>query len=362
MNTTVEVLGFAREPGWLPWAVQYFFLIGISTTAFFLSLPGLVWHRPEWRGLSRYALLAALVCGLSAPVALLADLHQPGRFLNFYLHPNFGSWMAWGSFFIPLYVTGLLLYAWLTLRSALAAMAEKETGKIATVYRFLAYGGHTNAGAIRAAALVATLGAVLVLLYTGMEVMVVRARPVWNSALLPVFFLVTALAGGLGVSGLFAALAGSRESAPLFNRWLERSQWATLLLIACWFVAAWSGLSTAGHEALAATHGLFGWMVTLAWLIGSTVLTLWLSRTHRQALLRPALLALHGSWLVRWIVLMDGQEVPKMGSTSFSYFLTFTPDSLLGIMGTAGLCLALYIILTSFIPWDEAAEFRGNQS
>ena len=51
MNTSVEVLGFAREPGWLPWAVQYFFLIGISTAAFFLSLPGLVWRHPDWRGI-----------------------------------------------------------------------------------------------------------------------------------------------------------------------------------------------------------------------------------------------------------------------------------------------------------------------
>ena len=37
---------------------------------------------------ARLALLGALVCGLTAPVALLADLHQPGRFWRFYLHPN----------------------------------------------------------------------------------------------------------------------------------------------------------------------------------------------------------------------------------------------------------------------------------
>ena len=78
MATTVEILGFARGPDWLPWAVQYFFLIGISCAAFFISLPGLVWQRPEWRLLSRFALLAALISGLTAPVALLADLHQPG--------------------------------------------------------------------------------------------------------------------------------------------------------------------------------------------------------------------------------------------------------------------------------------------
>ena len=149
MNTTVEVLGFAREPGWLPWAVQYFFLIGISTAAFFLSLPGLAWRHPDWQGLSRRALLAALVCGLTAPVALLADLHQPGRFLNFYLHPNPGSWMAWGSFFIPLYLLGLLGYAWLCLRPLLAELADRP-GPLASLYRKLAYGGHDNPSAIKA--------------------------------------------------------------------------------------------------------------------------------------------------------------------------------------------------------------------
>jgi len=140
MNNVVEVLGFAREPGWLPWAVQYFFLIGISTAAFFLSLPGLVFGHRNWRGVSRRALLAALVCGMVAPVALLADLHQPGRFLNFYLHPNLNSWMAWGSFFIPLYLFGLMLYAWLCLRPLLAEIAAQPgTGRrLAAMYRALA--------------------------------------------------------------------------------------------------------------------------------------------------------------------------------------------------------------------------------
>lgn len=355
MNTSVEILGFAREPGWLPWAVQYFFLIGISTAAFFLSLPGLVWQRPEWRGFSRRALLAALVCGLIAPVALLADLHQPGRFLNFYLHPNLGSWMAWGSFFIPLYLVGLLLYAWLFLRPHFAEQARREDGKLAAVYRLLAYGGHANAAALRGAALVATFGAVLVLLYTGMEVMVVRARPLWNTPVLPLLFVVTAFAGGLGVSGLFEVLAGHRQAAPLFKRWLERSQWAILALIAVWFILALGRLSPAAGEALAATSGSAGWIITLAWLIGSTVLTLWLARTA-NGLLLPALFALHGAWLVRWIVFMGGQQTPKIGAASSTYVLSLTPDSLLGLFGTAGLGLALYIVLTSFIPWDESTE------
>lgn len=355
MYSSVEVLGFAREPAWLPWAVQYFFLIGISTAAFFLSLPGLVWRHPEWRAVSRRALLAALVCGLTAPVALLADLHQPGRFLNFYLHPNLGSWMAWGSFFIPLYLLGLFLYAWLCLRPQLAALAERG-GKFAALYRALAYGGHDNPGAIRAAAVVGSIGAGLVLLYTGMEVMVVQARPLWHSPVLPLLFAVTALTGGIGMTGLLEALSGSRTSAPLLNRWQVRGQWATLLLLLVWLLPAFAGLAGSATDALAAMGGSLGWQVTGAWLFGSSLLTLWLARRYRTALVLPALLALHGAWLVRWVVFIGGQSLPKIGSTSHAYYLTLTPDSLLGIVGMAGLCLTIYIVLTAIIPWDDRAE------
>ncbi|MBS1138972.1 MAG: formate-dependent nitrite reductase, rane component [Proteobacteria bacterium] len=355
MNTTVEVLGFAREPAWLPWAVQYFFLIGISTAAFFLSLPGLVWRHPDWRGISRRALLAALVCGLTAPVALLADLHQPGRFLNFYLHPNLGSWMAWGSFFIPLYLLGLIGYAWLCLRPQMADLAKRPS-PLAGLYRKLAYGGHDNPSAIKAAALVATLGAFLVLLYTGMEVMVVQARPLWNTAFLPVIFAVTAMTGGIGMTALFEALSGSRQSAPLLNRWLVRGSWLTLVLLTLWLAFGLTGSSPTGADTLAAMGGSFGWQMTGGWLFGSTMLTLWLARNERNSLIMPALLALHGAWLIRWIVFIGGQSLPKMGSASHPYILTLTPDSLLGIVGMAGLCITLYIILTSLIPWDDQAN------
>lgn len=355
MNTTVEVLGFAREPGWLPWAVQYFFLIGISTAAFFLSLPGLVWRHPDWQGVSRRALLAALVCGLTAPVALLADLHQPGRFLNFYLHPNPGSWMAWGSFFIPLYLLGLLGYAWLCLRPLLAELADRP-GPLAGLYRKLAYGGHDNPSAIKAAAWVATLGALLVLLYTGMEVMVIEARALWNTPLLPLIFAVTAMTGGIGMTALMEAFTGNRQSAPLLNQWLARGIRVTLVLLVSWLVLGLSGASTAASEGLAAMRASFGWQVTGGWLLGSTLLTLWFAQNDRRSLIMPALLALHGAWLIRWIVFIGGQSLPKIGSASHAYYLTLTPDSLLGIVGMAGLCVTLYIILTSLIPWDDQAN------
>lgn len=355
--TTVEILGFTREAGWLPWAVQYFFLVGISTAAFFLTLPGLVFARERWAAVSRQALLVALVSGLTAPIALLADLHQPGRFLNFYLHPNLQSWMAWGSFFIPLYLSGLLLYAWLCLRPQLAKLARAETGqRIAAVYRALAYGGHDNRTATRLAALVTALGALLILLYTGMEVMVVRARPLWNTPLLPVLFAVTAFAGALGMTALFEAIARRRTAAPLLNRWIAVSQWLLLALLAGWLVSGLTGASSGAAEVLDAVRSSTGWAMAFAWLVGTTLLTLWTAHRRPNSLVLVALLALHCAWAFRWILFMGGQAIPKMGAAFRAYTLTVTPDGLLGIVGTAGLFLVIYIVLTSLIHWDEPAR------
>lgn len=352
--TTVEILGFAREPAWLPWAVQYFFLIGLSTTTFALTLPGMVARHAAWRDLSWPALVAALVCGLAAPVALLADLHQPGRFLHFYLHPSGGSWMAWGSFFIPAYVGGLVLYAWLCLRPRMAQLASRG-GRWAAACRALSYGGHDNRAAIAAAALVTALGAALVLLYTGMEVMTVRARSLWASPMVPLLFVTTALGGGLGATGLLAALQQRRAVAPLLHRWQVRAQAATLVLLIAWLASAALGLSGTAAEALATMRGSIGWLATGLWLAASTALTLWMARRPSATLVPTALLALFGAWVFRWVVFIGGQSLPKVGATHTAYALPPGPEGLLGMVGTAGLCLVLTLALTSLVD-DDAAQ------
>lgn len=355
MYTTVEILGFAREPGWLPWAVTYFFLIGLSAASCFLSLPGLVGQLPAWQGVSRHALLVALVTGVAGPIALLADLHQPGRFLNFYLHPNLGSWMAWGAFFIPIYVFGLFMYAWLCLRPRLARLGL-QGGALARAYRVLAYGGHDNRGAIKAAAVVAGTGAALVLLYTGMEVMVVQARAVWHTSLLPVLLAATAVSGGLGAVGLVSVMNGQQGGARLLKQGLVVSQTVALLCVLGWFLAGVTGLSAACADALAAMGAdASGWVVG-GWVLASTLAAMWAAHVKGGGLMLPCALALHLAWLMRWLILISGQSLPKMGATTYRYDLTLTPDGLLGVVGMLGLCVAIYIVLTSLVPWNEQAD------
>ena len=349
-----EILYVTRETAWLPWAVQYFFLIGLSAGCFLLSLPGMAYGRADWRKLSRLALLGALVCGTTAPVALLADLHQPGRFLNFYLHPQLDSWMAWGAFFIPLYLGGLFLYAWAALRPDFRAAADSG-GLLAPVQGIL--GGAAVPGLVRAFALVALAGAFLVLLYTGVEVMVIEARPLWHTPVLPLQFAATALAGSLGLVLVFNRTMGDVDAQveARLNRCLAATLVVVMALGGVWFALGLSGLSATHAAALAEVAPSPSWKLTALWGALATVVPL------AVALRWPAgsgwitgLIALHSAWMFRWTVFIGGQDIPKTGAGFYEYTLPLGPEGLMGIVGTAGLWVFVLIVLVTLLPWSEA--------
>tara|TARA_R110001583_G_scaffold24563_1_gene89664 strand:- start:3945 stop:5042 length:1098 start_codon:yes stop_codon:yes gene_type:complete len=354
MNANVvETINVARELAWLPWAVQYFFLIGISYGAYLLSLPGIVFRRPGWEGISRLALLGALVCGMAAPVALLADLHQPGRFWHFYAYFTSSSWMSWGAFFIPVYLGGLVLYAWLAFRPDLALHAASG-GKLAGPARLLAYGGLESRGALKVAALVAFVGAVLVALYTGVEVAVVKARPLWNTPLLPLQFFVTAFAGALGLTLLFNRFGVADSAATQrLAKALAISQLVALVLGVVWLLTGLAGLSSTHARALAEAGASANWQLAAVWAVSATVVTMLLAWRWPGSGLLIGLLALHSAWMMRWSIFIGGQEIPKTGAGYYSYSLPLGPEGLLGIIGTAGLCVFLYVLITTVLPLDR---------
>ena len=339
MNSQIiEVLNVTRDAAWLPWAVQYFFLIGLSYGSFVLTLPYFVFGRAQHERLGRLALLGALVCGLTAPVALLADLHGPGRFLNFYLYFQPQSWMSWGSFFIPVYIGGLLLYTWLALRGA------------------------APRAAIAAAAVLALVGGVLVALYTGMEVMVVQARPLWNTPFLPPQFVATALAGAIGLLLLFNRFIGQRDAALeiSLNRLLVLAQALVLTLGGGWLFVSLSGISPAHSLAFNQVAGMPQWQLTAVWAVLATmvpmVLALWKPASSG---LVTGLIALNSAWMMRWTILIGGQSIPKTGAGLYDYHLPLGSDGLLGIVGTLGLCIALLLLMLDYLPWAGAALTAG---
>ncbi|HUY02457.1 MAG TPA: NrfD/PsrC family molybdoenzyme membrane anchor subunit [Rhodocyclaceae bacterium] len=361
----VEVLNVTRPMAWLPWAVSYFFLIGLSYGSFMLTLPYFVFARAQHEKLGRLALLGALVCGLTAPVALLADLHGPGRFLNFYLHFQPRSWMSWGSFFIPTYLIGLLLYAWLALRGDFAAQGQGGNSFLTRLYRLVGRGGAAPRLAIAAAALLTLVGAVLVALYTGMEVMVVHARPLWNTPFLPPQFAATAFAGAIGLALLFNRLIGDHDAQIEIglNRLLALALAAVLTLGGGWLFVSMSGISPAQSVAFSEVAGMPQWQLTAVWAVLATILPMAL------AIWRPAssglitgVIAVHSAWMMRWTILIGGQSIPKTGAGFYDYHLPLGNDGLLGIVGTLGLWIALLLLMVDYLPWAGRAFANRNAS
>ncbi|MGV8897774.1 MAG: NrfD/PsrC family molybdoenzyme membrane anchor subunit [Burkholderiaceae bacterium] len=359
----IEVLNVTRETAWLPWAVSYFFLIGLSYGSFMLTLPYFVFGRAQHERLARLALLGALVCGLTAPVALLADLHGPGRFLNFYLHFQPQSWMSWGSFFIPVYLGGLLLYAWLALRGDFAVRGQSGDTFSSRLYRLAGRGGAAPQKVISAAALLTLIGAVLVALYTGMEVMVIQARPLWNTPFLPLQFVTTAFVGSIGLCLLFNRFIGGRDIQLEIglNRLLVLALAVVLTLGGGWLFVSMSGISASHSAAFSQVAGMPQWQLSAVWAVLATILPMTL------ALWRPAssglitgLIAVHSAWMMRWTIFIGGQTIPKTGAGLYDYHLPLGSDGLLGIVGTLGLWIALLLLMVEYLPWAGQAFANRN--
>ncbi|QMN72609.1 tetrathionate reductase subunit TtrC [Citrobacter freundii] len=317
-----EVLAHPQDVSWLPWAVQYFFFIGIAACAALFACV-LHWRKKETADLENLTLLIALTCAITAPLALTADLHQTARVWHFYAYPTPWSWMPWGALFLPLFTGFLGLWF-------LAQHVKRLTLKSYSVTKWLALGS--------------ALSAIGLLVYTGREVSVVQARPIWFSYAFPVAMFLSTLQTFLA---LLIATTNSKDALPRKLAW---GQMVTLIALAI-VVAIWVSGNTLSGSAIrqwldvasSAQHYAIGWVAL--WLVSLALCGL----VVRYPLSLPLRILLAFSamalcWLMRWTLLIQVQTVPKFNAQFNPYTLPGGTDGWLAIVGTFGLWIALIII------------------
>ena len=318
-----EVLAHPQDVSWLPWAVQYFFFIGIAAcAALFACL--LHWRKQETAELENLTLLIALTCAITAPLALTADLHQTARVWHFYAWPTPWSWMPWGALFLPLFTGFLGLWF-------LAQHVKRLTLKSYSVTKWLAIGS--------------ALSAIGLLVYTGREVSVVQARPVWFSYAFPIAMLLSALLTFL------ALLIATTKNQETLARKLAWGQTITLVALAGVVVIWASGNSLSGSAirqwldvASSARHYAIGWVAL--WLASLALCGLVLRNPLSLPLrIMLAFSAMALCWLLRWTLLIQVQTIPKFNAQFNPYTLPGGTDGWLAILGTFGLWIALIIIV-----------------
>lgn len=347
--TIIETVNITHEITWMPWAVSYFFLVAIAVGAALTSLMGTLLGRPGWEGATRISILVMWSAAIVAPVSLLADLHQPARFWHFYTRFTPWSWMSWGSFFLPIFAGAAIVYGWLVLRPELPRWARLD--------------GLSLDGLIRPMALFTGFMALLVALYTGSEVWIVRARPLWHSYTLIAFYFFSGVAASAAAGLILNALLAEngpetrRSAARHLGRVMALFSLLTLLTGAVWIVL---GLGTGGapeQRALAIVAGaphwqMLGWELLAAFglsaIFGIYAANLWLGTL-------VGLVTLAGAWALRWAVFIDGQLIPKTGAGFYDYHLPAGPDGWLGILGVFGLWIAVILVETMVIRWQPSA-------
>lgn len=329
----IELLTPAYEVAWLPWAVQYFFLIGICATSALIAAGCALAGGHDKRS-SAYRLLPAVVAvlaatAIAAPVSLLADLHQPGRFWHFYAYFTPWSWMSLGAYLLPVFVTLSLAFCllwWLG-----------------------------RPGLLRTVAVLLALSATSILVYTGMEVMVLRSRPLWSTVFLPINFALTGWLASLGAVLLVARwMPGGVQALPL--PLLRRmALYAVAALAVC--AGAWAATGVLGSsESFTAAMRLFdqfpAWRLSFFGSVLAGVGIVILLSRHPKALagnaysLFVAGAMLTASWVFRWIIFMGVQGVPKYGAGLYLYSMPLGGDGLMGMVGVFGLCIALLVVIT----------------
>ncbi|MFQ2109516.1 NrfD/PsrC family molybdoenzyme membrane anchor subunit [Aeromonas rivipollensis] len=348
--TINELLAPDQPITWLPWAVQYFFLIGLAYGALWLGAADL-WRKAPDRRLQTLAAVLMMGAGVVAPIALTADLHQPARAWHFYAQTRFGSIMWYGAYLLPLFSLLSMLLGWLLIRPNLARRGE-EHDRVAALARLLCLGSWSGERWLKPLALLAALSGLSIALYTGLETMAVQARPLWHTPWLPWL---------LALSALLAAQSALLLLNRLLTGWQQGTEAGLLrqirptLALLAFSLLGWALFGGASAAEASALYRLDpSWRLAAHWLLLTlALLGLLLLAGHRFSPRLQAwglgLLALHLVWGLRWLVLIQGQLAPKYGAGVYVYQIAWGPAGVLGILGTFGLLLALLVALSELV-------------
>ncbi|MFD1805850.1 NrfD/PsrC family molybdoenzyme membrane anchor subunit [Pasteurella oralis] len=326
-----EILVEPQAIAWLPWAVSYFFFIGLSVSSVFV---GLLINRVEKNQYHEFiAVTIALSCAIVAPIALTADLHQPSRIMHFYVNLTPWSWMAWGAIFLPLFTLAVVGYLGCLLRQVIPSY------KLPKFCHFVYWGNFNLSMWTNVFRFFSLLLACLILVYTTMEVFVIEARPLWHHYGLMPLILFSAFPTALLLCRFFIACFTQQSMPTYFSHLILMS-----LII---FIGTLGGLYAWSEQTAFQLTQLWHFssmpMLAVICLVALSIL-IYLPHSLLLNIIR-LLVALCFTWLVRWILLIQVQSVAKYNALMNPYHLTWHIDGTIGIVSVFSLWLFIGILL-----------------
>jgi tetrathionate reductase subunit C len=375
VDNIIEIINTAKLFEWGPAIPQYFFFTGVSAAAFLISSLAFVFGSRRYRPIAGLALILAFTVLAAAPLNLIADLAQTGRFYELLYRVHLSSPMSWGVFLLIGYALLMGSQALFAFRSGFARRASQSSGLRAKLYRWLALGDprvtpETEARDRRLSKLLGAAGipfAIGIEIYTGFLLFFAVGRPLWNSPLMPVVFLVSGLVSGFALLILLSWLmVRGRQGQPL---WSILDGLGVLLgwtiLVDLALRLTWHSLAYNANPAAYAPVIDFLFRqhfvetvileAVLGMLLPAVVMLAAPLRRVRPLFLTAAFLTFAGVWLFRWDTVIGGEEIPKILAGYYAYSpAVWGGTGIMQVVANWSLWLFLFILFTWFVPWRPA--------
>jgi len=276
----------------------YFYLTGLSAGSFIISTLAYGFGMLKFKPLGKIGVVMATCLLIIAPMILLIDLEQPFRFWHLIMYLRITSPITWGTFLLSLYPMNCMVYGYFMFKGDLKR--TKIFGLIGIPLALLVHG------------------------YTGFILALGKARVLWNTAIMPPIFLVSAMVSGLAMMILVVIIKDfiiqrgkepNRDLIYALGKFLVASIVLDLILIGIDLSVLLTSTTEAYRAALMLLSGQFSFLfVGVELLLGAIVpLFLFLSPFTKRwvpAYALASVLVMVGIFAMRCIMVIGGLSIP----------------------------------------------------
>jgi Ni/Fe-hydrogenase subunit HybB-like protein len=368
---------------WTVLLAVYPYLTGLVAGAFTVSSLYQVFKFERLKPVAHLALLTSLACMLFVPLPLLLHLGHPERAFNAMITPHLTSAMAMFGFFATFYVVLLMLEIWFAYRPYIVEQARTRTDLLGKVYRLLTLGSYDVSESALAhdrkwvfwLAVAGIPGAHGLHGYVGFLFGSLKSREWWSSDLMPVIFLFSAIISGVSLLIVLYVVSCRLRRIPVdlgCLKGLAYTVWAFIMVALVLEALEFANIVYKGREGVEmimqyvegpllvpyfilqfAVGAIFP-MLLLSYMI-------WRGTTGKPLIFGVTLsacLVMFSVFMMRWNVVIGGQEISKTGKGLLSYQMPFLGQE--GALVAIILVLAPLVVLLGMIklfpPWEHDAS------
>ena len=367
---------------WSVAIVVYPYITGLVAGAFTVSSLYQVFGFKRLKPVAHLALLTSLCFMVFVPLPLLLHLGRPERAMNALLTPHWTSAMAMFGYIATFYMALLMVETWFSFRPFIVAQARRRSGLPGTFYRVLTLGSYDlSEEALRCdrkwifwLAIVGIPGAHGLHGYVGFIFGSLKSREWWSSDLMPVVFLFSAIISGVALLIVLYVVSCKLRKVPIdlaCLKGLAYTVWAFIMVALVLEGLEFANIVYKAREGVETileyvTGPLLIPYFVLQFAVGAILPLLLLSYmiwrgTTGKALIAgvmlSAFLVLLSVFMMRWNVVIGGQEISKTGRGLLEYQMhVFGREGLLiAALLVAAPVVMLWGVTRLFPPWEEKA-------